>query len=92
MELRPGIGGVAVLWARNAEHAEVLARYIGSEFRKPEQFGAYAKSLQKLPAVVLAARNREVVVRPIERSLASRHGSRDGAHIERLTPASRLVR
>jgi len=57
------------LWAWNAEHARVLLDYIGCELRDPGKYGRYGRDLQKLPARVLAARNRELVVRRIRESL-----------------------
>jgi hypothetical protein len=59
-----------VLWAWNAKHARVLLDYIGSQLRDPWRYeGGYGRYLQKLPAPVLAARNRERVTRRIAESL-----------------------
>jgi hypothetical protein len=58
------------LWAWNAEHAQVLLDYIGSQLRDPWRYrGGYGRGLQKLPATILAARNRAELVRRITESL-----------------------
>lgn len=58
------------LWAQDAEHARVLLDYVGSQLRDPWKYGGeYARSLQRLPAPVLAARNRALVVRRIAERL-----------------------
>ena len=57
------------LWAWDVEHARVLLEYIGSLQRDPFRHGAYRRSLQKLPAAILAARSRETVSRKIRETL-----------------------
>lgn len=58
------------LWAAHAEHARVLLQYIGSSQRDPFRHAEYRRSLQELPAEVLAARNRSTVTRKILAALA----------------------
>jgi len=57
------------LWALNAEHARALLQYVGSARRDPARYPDFRHSLRKLPAVVLAAKNRDLVVRKIRRTL-----------------------
>jgi hypothetical protein len=57
------------LWAWNADHARVLLHYIGALQRDPWRFPFYRKSLQELPAAILAARSRDVVRRKIREGL-----------------------
>ncbi|HEU4457187.1 MAG TPA: hypothetical protein VFR81_29225 [Longimicrobium sp.] len=57
------------LWAWSAEHARVLLHYVGALQRDPGRFPGYRKSLEKLPAAILAARSRATVTRKIRESL-----------------------
>jgi hypothetical protein len=57
------------LWAWDAEHARVLLAYVENLRREPRRHPRYRGSLQKLPAVVLAARNRTLVAGKIRASL-----------------------
>lgn len=58
------------LWAWNAAHARVLLHYAESLLRNPRQYpNGYYTSLEKLPAVLLAARNRVLVSGRIRASL-----------------------
>ena len=59
------------LWAADVEHARVLLHYIESLLRDPWSYGGYRAGLQKLPATVLAARNRALVARKIRGTLES---------------------
>ena len=58
-----------LLWAWSAAHARVLLDYLGSQLREPQRYGTYARDLEKLPAPILAARNRQLVTGRIEESL-----------------------
>jgi hypothetical protein len=59
------------LWAWHAEHARVLLDHIGARVRDPFRYPhPYPRSLQRLPADVLAGRNRERVARQIAAMLA----------------------
>lgn len=55
-ELREG-----VLWAWTEEHAKVLADYIGSKDRKPENYAGYYLFLHHIPSVYLDHRARKRV-------------------------------
>jgi hypothetical protein len=57
------------LWAFDAENARVLLHYIESVQRAPARYHGYRRSLERLPAVVLSAKNRSEVVRKIRASL-----------------------
>ena len=57
------------LWATDAEHARVLLHYVESARRDPYKYDTYAKSLERLPAPAIAARNRALVARRIRESL-----------------------
>lgn len=57
------------LWATDARHAQVLLHYVESLLRDPWRYPGYRRSLQKLPATVLAARNRTRVARGIRDAL-----------------------
>ncbi|HYJ79628.1 MAG TPA: hypothetical protein VEW03_08520 [Longimicrobiaceae bacterium] len=60
------------LWAWDAEHARVLLHYVESTLRDSGRYGGgYRRSLEKLPAVFLAARNRAPVGSRIRRTLAA---------------------
>ena len=65
------------LWAYGAEHARVLLHYVGALQRDPWRYPGDRKDLQKLPAVILAARNRDLIVRKIRESLESAGESTD---------------
>lgn len=61
------------LWAWHAEHARVLLDYIAAKVRDPFRYPApYPRSLQRLPADVLAGRSRERVARQIAATLTAR--------------------
>lgn len=57
------------LWAHNREHARVLLHYIGGALRDPSRYPRYARGLRRLPATVIAARNRERITRLIAGTL-----------------------
>jgi len=57
------------LWAHDREHARVLLHYIGGALRDPLRHPRYARSLRKLPATIIAARNRERITRKIQGTL-----------------------
>lgn len=57
------------LWAWDVDHARVLLHYIESSLRDPARYPAYRRSLQKLPATILAARSRDTVARKIRGTL-----------------------
>jgi hypothetical protein len=58
-----------LLWAWGPEHARVLLHYLGALQRDPWRFPGHRRSLRKLPATILAARNRDLVTRKIRESL-----------------------
>jgi len=58
-----------LLWAWDPEHARVLLHYVGALQRDPWRYPGYRKDLQKMPATILAARNRDLVTRKIRESL-----------------------
>ena len=59
------------LWAWHAEHARVLHDYVAARVRDPFQYPQpYPRSLQRLPADVLAGRSRERVSKQIAATLA----------------------
>ena len=64
------------LYARDRAHAIALRDYIADPARR----GKWAHRFHKLPRVVIAAKNRDLVVRRIERSLGllSGHRGRSG--------------
>lgn len=53
------------LWALDEAHARVLLAYVESLLRDPWHHPGYRRSLQRLPAVILAARNRALVAKKI---------------------------
>lgn len=53
------------LWAWDEPHARVLLAYVESLRREPARHRGYSASLRKLPAVILAARNRALVAKKI---------------------------
>lgn len=53
------------LWAWDEPHARVLLAYVESLRREPARHPGYQRSLRKLPAVILAARNRALVAKKI---------------------------
>jgi hypothetical protein len=56
---RWAVRGVPV-WAWHEEHARVMHHYIAARVREPFRYPApYPRALQRLPATVLAGRNRE---------------------------------
>lgn len=60
-----------VLWAWHAEHARVLHDHVAAKVRDPFRYPQpYPRSLQRLPADVLAGRSRERVARKIAATLA----------------------
>ena len=59
----------AALWAEHAEHARVMLHYVESVRRDPARYPGYERALRRVPAVALAAANRDVVGRRIRRSL-----------------------
>jgi hypothetical protein len=59
------------LWAVDAKHAQVLLHYVESLRREPGRYPGYRASLQKLPAAVLAARNRTRIARKIRDALTA---------------------
>lgn len=67
---RWGVRG-QTLWALNEEHARVLLHYVESLLRDPRRYGGgYARALERLPAVFLAARSRALVAGRIRAALA----------------------
>lgn len=58
-----------LLWAWGPEHARVLLHYLGALQRDPWRFPTYRKDLRKMPATLLAARNRDLVTRKIREGL-----------------------
>jgi len=57
------------LWAWDAAHGRVLLHYLESRLRDPTRYPGHRKSLQELPAAVLAPRNRPVIARKIRATL-----------------------
>lgn len=56
------------LWADDAEQARVLLHYVESTRRDPARYPGHERLLRRLPAPVLAARNRALVSRAIRQS------------------------
>jgi len=75
----------ATLWAWSADHARVLLHYLGALHRDPFRHPGYRKSLQELPAAILAARSRDLVTRKIRETL-ERAGESTDAPVD--TPAA----
>jgi hypothetical protein len=67
----------ALLWAWDVNHARVLLHYIESSLRDPARYPAYRRSLQELPASILAARSRGIVARKIRGTLQGAGESAD---------------
>jgi hypothetical protein len=60
------------LWAWHAEHARVLLDYVAARVRDPFRYPApYPRALQRLPAEVLAGRNRERLAGQMAATLAA---------------------
>jgi len=57
-------------WAWSRDHADILLQFLRSADRDPLRYPHYRRSLQRLPRTVLLAKNRDVVVKAITRSLA----------------------
>ncbi len=63
-----------VVWAYTRGHAIALREYIASEGRKTREYPPYEDFLQHIPAIFLRAKNREIIVRRLDRLL---HGGRE---------------
>jgi hypothetical protein len=57
------------LWAWNREHALAIKSFIESKERKPWRHRGYALSLLHIPTIFLLAKNRDAVVRRLQRIL-----------------------
>jgi hypothetical protein len=56
-------------WAWSTEHTSILLEFLASTDRDASRFGLYRRSLDKLPQAVIAAKNRDLVVRHLRRAL-----------------------
>jgi hypothetical protein len=58
------------LWAWSRDHALALLEFIKSDNRDARQYPSFERSLERLPKTVLLAKNRDLAVREISRTLA----------------------
>lgn len=65
--LQTSLGSDRVLWALLSEHLDLLAQYIGSTLRERRHGGCGGSCLERLPAWMKSARNRDVVLRAVDR-------------------------
>jgi hypothetical protein len=56
-----------VLWAYNAEHLDLLESYVGAKLRERGLDRRWSSMLERLPTWIKSAKNRDEVLRGIER-------------------------
>ncbi|GAA2709728.1 hypothetical protein [Actinoplanes palleronii] len=74
--LRAGCGGGHSLWAYNVAHLDLLDRFIGAELRERGQWASCGEwtLIEALPLWMKAAKNRDELVRTIQRLRATLPG------------------